>query len=121
MARHDLSLVRGETLADVVFALTNPDGTAYDLTGASARLEVWTRPDGCACTTAESTKIIELRSTSLAAPRLVIDALDGEITFALSTSNTSAWTVGDHAYRLWLIDAAGAARIAFEGFFTVSA
>jgi hypothetical protein len=62
MARHDLSLVRGETLADVVFALTNPDDTAYDLTGASARLEVWTRPDGCACTTAESTKLIELRS-----------------------------------------------------------
>lgn len=120
MARYDISLVRGETLGAVVFALTNPDGTAYDLTGCSARLAITTRPSADLCSASTTTTVAELLSTSGAAPRLVIDALLGEITIDVTSAQTSAWSVGEHGYRLWITDASGDTQVAFEGFFSIT-
>lgn len=121
MSKHNIALARGETLGAVVFALTNPDETPYDLTGWSASLVVHTQPSDCGCDPSSRTKIIELLSSSASAPRLVIDALDGEITIAVTSAQTNAWPLGEHTYRLWVTDPAGAKQVAFEGFFTVSA
>jgi hypothetical protein len=121
MAKHNISLARGETLGAVVFALTNPDGTPYDLTGWSASLVVHTQPSDCGCDSISRTKVIELLSTSASSPRLVIDGLAGEITISVTSAQTNEWTLGEHTYRLWVTDPAGAKQVAFEGFFTVSA
>lgn len=120
MDDNDITLWRGETLDDLVFALEDELGAPIDLTGASARLEVVTVPAPFDCGAAPSATIIELLSTSGSAPRLTIAASDGEIALDVSTTHTSAWAVGTHRYRLWVTDALGATFVAFEGRFTVS-
>lgn len=120
MARFDISLVRGETLGAVVFALVDPSGAPYDLTGCSARLLIETQPSTDCCSPVPSSTVAELLSTSGSAPRLVISALAGEITIDVTSAQTTAWATGEHTYRLWVTDAGGDVRVAFDGFFTVN-
>jgi len=85
--RKNLKICQGSTYIHT-FAITHEDGTAYDLTGFSARMQIRQTIDAITP---------ELDVTD-ADPELEVIEVDSEVKLTLSAAVTAAWTFTEAVY-----------------------
>jgi len=85
--RKNLKIAQGSTYIHT-FAVTHEDGSAYDLTGFSARMQIRLTVD---------TATAELDVTD-SDPELEVIEVDSEVKLTLSAAVTAAWAFADAVY-----------------------
>ena len=94
---------------DFPFTITDKQGAAVDLTGATARF-VLSR-------TRSSTPILDSSASPATATITFTDRPNGLLTVSLTDANTDS-LVGDYYYQLKIVDASGNEGVAAQGWIT---
>lgn len=93
-----------------IVSLTNADGSAFDLTGYDARMQIRA--------TVES--VTPLVSFTVANSRIAINVLTGQITLSLTNTDTTAMTWRSGVYDLEIISGTGVVTRIMQGNATLS-
>lgn len=106
-----LTVRQGETLSSIVFALTNPDGTPYNLSGCSAHMSVRSMPS-------DASPLVDFTDAN---GGLIFDVLAGTVTLVASAATTAAWTASVYEFDLFVTFSDSARQcIAYGTFFVVA-
>ncbi len=113
-ANHDISIAQGESLHSIAFAIVDTAGAPVDLTGYTARLDMWT--PSIERTHSDSTLVRSLSSTGGGAQ---LSVSGSAVSLTTTSAQSATWDVAELEYALWVIDASARAEIAAQGRFTI--
>lgn len=105
---YGLTADQGATFQSIL-TWTNPDGSAIDLSGYTARMKIRRRTT--------SQEVLEDLTTENG--KLTLGGADGTITISLSHTETAALSAGQHQYDLELISTSGEVTRLIMGYFVV--
>lgn len=113
-ATHNISIAQGESLHEIAFAIVDPSGAAVNLTGYTARLDLWTA--SVDPTHSDSTLVRSLSSTGGSAQ---LSVAGSTVSLTTTSAQSATWAAAELEYSLWLIDGSARAQVAAQGRFTI--
>ena len=105
---YGLTVDQGATFQSIL-TWTNPDGSAIDLSGYSARMKIRRRTT--------SQEVLEELTTDNG--KLTLGGTAGTVTLSLSHTETAALPAGQHQYDLELVSSLGEVTRLIMGYFVV--